>query len=66
MAKYKQMAQQREAFWELVMSGVFTYTEVSMMDFDDFYEARAALELGNKKASKQPTFKPRRRPRRRW
>lgn len=66
MARYKQMAQQREAFWKLVMSGVFTYTEVSLMDFDDFYEARAALELFGSKVSKLPTFKPRRRPRRRW
>lgn len=48
------------------MSGAFTYSEVSRMDFDDFFEAQAALELFSSKPSKSPIVRPRRRLGRRW
>jgi len=45
MTIYKQIAQRKAAFWQLVMSGVFSYSEVSVMDLDELYEAQAALQL---------------------
>jgi len=63
MTRYRQIAQQNGAFWQLVMSGVFSYTEASAMDFDELYEAQAALQIyaPKEKPPKMPT--PRRR---RW
>jgi len=48
LIRYRQRIKQhplRQAFWRLVFSGRFTYSEVAAMDFDEFFEALAALEL---------------------
>lgn len=48
MIRYRQRIKQhplRQAFWRLVFSGRFSYSEVAAMDFDEFFEALAALEL---------------------
>ena len=42
---YRQKARQRATFWRLVFSGHFSYEEVASMDWDEFNEAVAALEL---------------------
>lgn len=34
----------RAAFWRLVFSGYFSYSEVAAMDLDEFLEASAALD----------------------
>lgn len=64
MTMYKQIAQRKAAIWQLVMSGVFSYSEVSAMDFDELYEAQAALELYGPK-EKPPRMPSLRRGRRR-
>lgn len=69
MIRYRQMIKQhplRQAFWRLVFSGRFSYSEVAAMDFDEFFEALAAIELFTlKQEPKTPKVPKIRRPRRR-
>ena len=42
---YRKRAQQSWVFWNVVLSGVISYEEACRMDFDELYEANAALDL---------------------
>ena len=54
---YRQRAQQRTAFWRLVFSGHFTYSEVAAMDWDEFWEAYGALASYDRIMPKQKSRK---------